>query len=358
MFHILLFFIGICLKTPVFKQPYCFNPVLCELFGKTGGCLMASEKKEKWVVDCEKMAARIRIRVYEHVIKNRGGYLSQACSSAEIFAALYSKIMNLAPSKAPQIPLEFQGVPGPDNPSYLRGGLYNGGYEADYDHFIFSPAHYALVLYAALIEAGRLDSESLLLFNKDGSTLEMIGAEHSPGADTTTGSLAQAISQAAGIALGRRLLGEKGRVWVFMSDGEFQEGEVWEAVEMLVHYKLDNLGVYVDVNGQQCDGKMCDVLDIGNLQKKLGAFGCRAYSVDGHDAEALVAPALKRPDGRPLFVLAKTDPARGIDIYRERSPKLHYLRFATDEEFEKYKQDYEHLARRQNHGNSTKALSK
>jgi transketolase len=243
------------------------------------------------------------------------------------------------------IPREFQGVPGPDNPDYLRGGLYNGGYEAKYDHFIFSPAHYALVLYAALIEAGRLDPESLSFFNKDGSVLEMISAEHSPGADTTSGSLAQAISQAAGIALGRRLLGEKGRVWVFMSDGEFQEGEVWEAVQMLVHYKLDSVGVYVDVNGQQCDGKMSDVLSIGNLKKKLTAFGCRAYAVKGHDIEALVKPAEEKPDGRPLFVLAKTDPVRGIPLFRERAPKLHYLRFANDEEFQKYKADYERLAK-------------
>jgi transketolase len=130
-----------------------------------------------------------------------------------------------------------------------------------------------------------------------------------------------------------------------MSDGEFQEGEVWEAVAMLAHYKLDNIGVYVDVNGQQCDGKMDDVLGIGDLRKKLEAFGGRAYSVDGHDIEALVNPAEEKPDGRPLFVLAQTDPARGVDLFRERAPKLHYLRFTTDEEYQKYKKDYEQLAK-------------
>ncbi|MDR3333621.1 MAG: transketolase [Treponema sp.] len=306
---------------------------------------MSILQREAWMVDCEKMAQRIRLRVYEYVIKNRGGYLSQACSSAETFAVLYSKVMKLAPSKAPMIPLAFQGVPGPDNPNYLRGGLYNGGYEPDCDTFIFSPAHYALVLYTALIETGRLDPSSLQLFNKDGSVLEMISAEHSPGADTTTGSLAQAISQAAGMALGRRLLKEKGRVWVFMSDGEFQEGQVWETVQILVHYKLDTVGVYVDVNSQQCDGKMADVLDIGDLRKKLEAFGCRAVTVDGHDVAALAKPAGEARDGRPLFVLAKTDPARGVELFRERAPKLHYLRFTTDEEFLRYKQDYERLAK-------------
>jgi transketolase len=306
---------------------------------------MAKHIKEAWVGGCEKMAARIRLRVYEYVIKHRGGYLSQACSSAEIFAALYSRVMRLAPSKAPMIPEPFSGTPGADNPAYKRGGLYNGGYEPDYDHFIFSPAHYALVLYAALIEAGRLDTEALDFFNQDGGVVEMIGAEHSPGVDTTTGSLAQAISQAAGIALGRRLLGEKGRVWVMMSDGEFQEGQVWETVQILTHYKLDNVGIYIDANGQQCDGRMADVLDLGDLRGKLESFGARAVAVDGHDAAALAAPAEAPPDGRPLFVVANTNPVKGIELFGERAPKLHYCRFTSEADYQKYKSDYERLAK-------------
>jgi transketolase len=306
---------------------------------------MADQTKEGWVSGCEKMANRIRLRVYEYVIKNRGGYLSQACSSAEIFAALYYRIMKLASSKAPMLPEPFLGVPGKNNPHYKRGGLYNGGYEPYFDHFIFSPAHYALVLYAALIEAGRLDKEGLSYFNQDSGIVEMIGAEHSPGIDTTTGSLAQAISQATGIALGRKLLGEKGRVWVMMSDGEFQEGQVWETVQVLVHYRLDNVGVYIDVNGQQCDGRMADVLNIGDLRGKLEAFGAKAVTVDGHDVAALAAPSEDPPDGRPLFVVAKTNPIKGIELFGEHAPKLHYCRFTSEEDYQKYKNDYERLAK-------------
>ena len=304
---------------------------------------MTEQTKENWVMECEKIATRIRLRVYEYVIKNRGGYLAQACSSAELFAALYYRIMKLAPSKAPMIPEPFSGVPGKDNPYYKRGGLYNGGYEPDFDHFIFSPAHYALVLYATLIEAGRLDEEGLSYFNKDGSVVEMIAAEHSPGVDTTSGSLAQAISQATGIALGRRLLGEKGRVIVMMSDGEFQEGQLWEAIQTLVHYKLDNVIVYIDANGIQCDGKISDVLNMGDLRGKLEAFGAKAVSVDGHDVAALAAPAEETRDGRPLFVMANTNPTKGIKLFEERVPKLHYCRFQTEEDYQKYKQDYERL---------------
>ncbi|MCY4035899.1 MAG: transketolase, partial [bacterium] len=165
----------------------------------------------------ENLAERIRNRVFEHVLKNNGGYLSQALSAAGIFAALYGSVLKLGPVEGPLVPGEFPGVPSNSNRAYNSGGRFNGAPGPDRDRFLFSPAHYALVLYAALIEAGRLDPSALDQFNADGSTMEMIGAEHSPGVETTTGSLAQALSQGAGIALARQMRGESGRTWVFMS---------------------------------------------------------------------------------------------------------------------------------------------
>ncbi|NDJ60912.1 MAG: transketolase, partial [Chloroflexi bacterium] len=202
-----------------------------------------------------------------------------------------------------------------------------------------------LVLYSTLIEVGRMAPEGLEQFNQDGSTVEMIGAEHSPGVETTTGSLAQAISQAGGIALARKLRGDTGRVWVLMTDGEFQEGQTWEAVAAMAYYKLDNVGIYVDVNGQQCDGAMDDVMNIEPLCEKLEAFGARAFDVPGHDIEALAAPADLEPDGRPLFVLARTNPACGISVLEERSPNLHYVRFKSADERARYQQIYDGMVK-------------
>ncbi|HRE29114.1 MAG TPA: hypothetical protein PK954_20890, partial [Anaerolineales bacterium] len=82
---------------------------------------------------------------------------------------------------------------------------------------------------------------------------------------------------------------------------------------MMLVYKLDRVGVYVDVNGQQCDGRMEDVLNIEPIAEKLAAFGARVVSVDGHDLDALAAPAELEPDGRPLVVLAYTDPCRCLE---------------------------------------------
>ena len=285
------------------------------------------------------MAAGIRRRVMAHVLANNGGYLSQACSSAELLAALYASVLKLSPTDGPLNPPAFEAVPGPDAPR-MSGGVFHGEPGPDLDRLIISPAHYALVVYAALIETGRLDEAALDQFNKDGSTVEMIGAEHSPGFETTTGSLAQALSTAGGIALGRRLKKETGRTFVFMSDGEFQEGQTWEAIQALAYYRLDTVRVVVDVNRAQCDGPMDSVMTIEPLATKLKAFGASVDSVDGHDIAALTS-SLERPTGKPHFVLAYTDPARGVPLLNDRRPVLHYLRFTGPEERAAYQKFYD-----------------
>jgi transketolase len=285
------------------------------------------------IASATSMAENIRFRVFEHVMANDGGYLSQACSAAEVLATLYT-VANLAPLAAPKFPEPFHQVPG-KNSVYLNGGDFHGEIGPERDRIVVSPAHYALVVYAALIETGRLDASALDQFNQDGSTVEMIGAEHSPGFESTTGSLAQALSTAGGIALGRRLKGEAGQVYVFMSDGEFQEGQTWEALQALAFHKLDNVRVIVDVNKGQCDGPMSEVMNIEPLSLRIRAFGCSVDSVPGHDISTL-AHALTRGTGKPHFVLAYTDPVRGVPVLQERAPNLHYLRFTGAEERQRY----------------------
>lgn len=241
------------------------------------------------------------------------------------------------------MPLPFIGVPGIANPAGSTGAAYNGPTDANLDRFIMSPVHYALVLYATLVEVGRMSSEGLAQFNQDGSTVEMIGAEHSPGHEVTAGSLGQALSQAGGIALARKLRADTGRVFVFMSDGEFQSGQTWETLQALRFHKIDNLIAIVDVNQQQCDGAMKDVMAIEPLADRIEAFGIEVASVDGHDITALSTAANRKPVGTPLVVLAYTDPCREIPLLEERRPTLHYLRFKTAEE----KMNYQSFLRQQ-----------
>ena len=288
-----------------------------------------------WTQRAEAVALGVRRRVLVHTLRTGGGYLSQACSSAELLSVLYTRVLRLGESCGPMNPPPFGGVPGPGAPS-MRGGAYNGPRLADTDRFVFSPVHYSLVLYSVLIEMGRLAPQALETFNQDGSTVEMIGAEHSPGIEVTAGSLAQALSVASGMAMARKRKAERGRVWVFMTDGEFQEGQTWEAVAAAAFHRLSGLRVLVDLNGQQCDGAMGEVMNIEPLSERLRAFGADVVEVDGHLIPA-IAEACERPaTDRPLFVIARTDPCRGLAVLRSRAPNLHYVRFKSQAEREAF----------------------
>lgn len=290
--------------------------------------------------EIERIASGIRQRVLAHTLANNGGYMSQACSSAELLATLYYSLLTLGPTDGALVPAEFSGVPRVGGGHAATGAIFHGDKAPHLDRLISSPAHYALVIYAALIEMGRLEEDGLEKFNRDGSTVEMIGAEHSPGFETTTGSLAQAISQAGGIALARKLRGDTGRTWVFMSDGEFQEGQTWEALNAIGHWKLDGIRVIVDVNGAQCDGPMESVMNIEPLDQRVEAFGWDVRKIDGHDIPALLQAGRAESD-RPVMVLCYTDPARGLPLLQERYPVLHYLRFSSDDERQKYQDVFE-----------------
>jgi transketolase len=296
--------------------------------GREGATNATDATDAAWLTESQRVAAGIRRRVLEHVVKHGEGYLSQACSAAELFAILYTRILRLAPVASPLCPKPFSGVPGPRNPGYVTGTAFNGERGGSLDRFIFSPTHYALTLYAALVEVGRMDEAGLDAYNVDGSTLETIGAEHSPGIEVTSGSFGQALSQAAGIAAARRMRGETGRVWVMMSDGEFEEGQTWEALAASAFQGLGNLRVVVDANGQQCDGPVSSVTLLEPLADRVRAFGASVDEVDGHDLRALEV-ALARPSREPHVVIARTDPARGMPLLSERAGFLHTVRIAT-----------------------------
>lgn len=295
----------------------------------------SAQAGNNWLEECQRIAEGIRRRALTHTIVH-GGYLSQACSSAEIFGLLYGHQMTLGASSGPAIPPPYQGwVETKDE--RVAGMVYNGGRSPDTDRFFVSPTHYALVVYAALIEAGRLDPAALDQFNTDGSRVEMIGGERSPGHEVNGGSFGQAISQAAGVAWARRKNGESGRVWVFLGDGELQEGQTWEAVMSMAYLGLDSVTVLVDVNGQQVDGRTDSVMGLEPLIDKFQAFGWAAAKVDGHDLQAMNDACSAPHPGKPLMVLAYTSPYQGIAKLEERYPHLHYVRFKSEEERDAYR---------------------
>jgi transketolase len=287
---------------------------------------------DSWQDEARRVATGIRKRALDVAVRHNGGYLTQACCAAEILATLYVRVMQLGPPVSPPEPPLFPGAPGRAGDKEVWGGGYNGAPRTDTDRFILSPAHYATALYAALIETGRLGPEALEQYSRNGATVEMIGGEHCPGMEVTTGSLGQGLSAGVGQAVARRQLGRKGRIWVLMSDGELQEGQTWEALQVAANFRLDNLAVYLDANRYQVDGPMDRVMNIEPLAPKIAAFGWKAVEVDGHDVDALFQASQAGEEGLALFVICRTELARGIPSLRARPPdKLHFIRFREGE---------------------------
>ncbi len=283
------------------------------------------------IEEIQKAATRVRKNILRLAIERNGCYLGQACSSAEIFTSLYMRILKLGPSLGSMEALPFPGVPGPNNMDYPKGSLYHGAFAPDKDRFFVSPAHYASVVYCTLAEFGRISHEAIDKFNVDGWNLEMIGAEHSPGFECTAGSLGQTISIACGTAHARKIKKETGKVYVLLSDGEIQEGQAWEAFQAASFYHLDNLVVYIDVNGQQVEGYTKDVMNIEPLKARLEAFGAKTVDINGHDVQSLINASTTEYTGKPLVVLCRTSSAQGVPMLEKRKPFLHFVRIPKSE---------------------------
>ncbi|HYA49563.1 MAG TPA: 1-deoxy-D-xylulose-5-phosphate synthase N-terminal domain-containing protein, partial [Streptosporangiaceae bacterium] len=167
--------------------------------------------------DLRRLAAAIRLHAVRMVALHGSGYLGQALSAAEQYAAVYG--------------------------AALRPGT---------DRVVCSPAHYVIAAYAAAARTGLLDEAMLATYGQDGSALEAIGTERSPVPDYACGSLGQGLSAAAGFALADRLRGHpEVRTFAFLSDGELEEGQVWEAAMFAGHYRLGRLTVLLDANNSQ-----------------------------------------------------------------------------------------------------------
>lgn len=220
-----------------------------------------------------RLAVRIRMRATEMVAIQGFGYLGQALSSAEIFAVLF-------------------------------GGAMRYGH----DRFVLSPGHYVISLFAAGAETGLLDPGKLAAYGRDGAELEAIGSERTPLADLVCGSLGQGLSGAIGFALAAQLAGEDRDVFAFLSDGEMEEGQVWEAAMFAAHRRLHRLVAVIDANNSQVDGPVTSVTTLEPLSDKWRAFGWRVAEVDGHDVEALRGALASRHDADgPLVIIARTD---------------------------------------------------
>jgi transketolase len=230
------------------------------------------------------------------------GYIAQALDIADVLAVAYFHAMTYRPEDP-----EWEGR----------------------DRFLLSNGHYAIALYAALIEAGIIPAEELESYGSDESRLPMSGmAAYTPGMEMSGGSLGVGMSIAVGMALGLKRKKSSSRVYILFSDGELDEGAVWEALMSAAHYKLDNLIAIVDVNNQQADGPSTQVMAFEPLVQKLEAFGWFTQRIDGNDLDAVIGAfdaAKDHAEAKPRIIIADTLMGKGVPFLEARE-KNHFIR--------------------------------
>lgn len=213
----------------------------------------------------------------------------------------------------------------------LLAGLYAGNirFKVDApnwdgrDRVILSKGHAAMALYPALAEAGIIEESELDTFKQDGSRL---GGHPSlnglPGIEFASGSLGQGLSLGVGTCLAlKKKNNTESRTFVFLGDGECDEGSVWEAAASAGHYHLNNLVAVVDMNAVQYDGLTTEVMDMSPFEKKWIDFGWEVVSIDGHNIGEILDAYDRRGD-KPLAVLAHTIKGKGVS-FMENNWKYH-----------------------------------
>ncbi len=243
-------------------------------------------------------AAKIRLGAVTAVHSAGSGHPGGSLSISDILAYLYFEHMRIDP----------------ENPQW-----------SGRDRFVLSKGHTAPALYAALAERGFFDPALLTTLRQADSILQgHPDMKHIPGVDMSTGSLGLGFSCACGMALAGKIDNADYRVYSIVGDGESQEGQIWEAAMFAAHYKLDNLCVFLDLNGLQIDGKITDVMNPTPHDEKFKAFGWNVICIDAHDFEQ-IENALKAAGeckGKPTAIIAKSIKGKGVS-YMENQAGWH-----------------------------------
>lgn len=252
---------------------------------------MGGSKSKHSIVELEKIANNIRIDLIKMLEHAGSGHSAGPLDLADIFTALYFEILKHDPKK----------------PDWDKR-----------DILVLSNGHCVPVRYAAMAEAGYFPKAELMTLRQLGSRLQgHPERQRLPGLETTSGPLGCGLSQAVGMSLALRMDKADHR-WVYcvMSDGEQDEGNIWEAAMLAGKYKLSNLIAITDRNNIQIDGPTEQVMPLEDLAAKWTAFGWHVLEIDGNDIEAVIEACdmAKAVTEKPTMIIAHTVPGKGVDF--------------------------------------------
>ncbi len=252
----------------------------------------------------DKISKLIRIHILEMIYKAKSSHIASCFSVLDILNILYAKILEIDPKC-------------PNNPNR--------------DYLIMSKGHAAAALYATLAYYHFFPIQELAEYCKNGSRFAGHVATAVPGVEFSTGALGHGLSVACGLALV-----SKKRVYVIISDGECDEGSIWEAALFAPHHHLYNLTLIIDYNKIQSFGRVDDVLSLEPLVSKWKSFNWQVLEVDGHNYDDL-ARALTRESILPKVIIAHTIKGKGVS-FMENDLVWHY-RTPNEKQYEQARKE-------------------
>ncbi len=261
----------------------------------------------------KKIATEIRKRIVRMHAKSRSSHIGSALSSVDILTVLYFGILKIDTK----------------NPWAKKR-----------DRFILSKGHAASALYAVLSLRGFFSEEILDEYCIDGGRLPGHSTMHCvPGVEVSTGSLGHGLSIGVGMAIAAKYDAFEYRIFVLLSDGECDEGSVWEASMFAAHRKLDNLIVIIDYNKLQAFGRTKEVVNLEALSDNWAAFGWEVKEIDGHNFSKIEDTLCRVPfkKNKPGLIIAHTIKGKGVSFMENRlewhykSPDKEQLEIALKE---------------------------
>ena len=246
------------------------------------------------IMEYSHVSKKIRERVLKMIFESGSSHIGSAFSCVDILTVLYFNILSIDPKN----PLN-----------------------SDRDRFILSKGHAASALYAALAERGFFPEENLDSYCRDKSnlpghpTLRCV-----PGVEASTGSLGHGLAIGSGMAFAGKKDNKNYRVFVLMSDGECNEGSVWESAMFSAHHKLDNLIGIIDYNKLQAMGRTDEVIGLEPLRKKWESFGWAVEETDGHNHSEIEKRLKKTPfkKDKPSLIIAHTTKGKGVSFMEDK----------------------------------------
>lgn len=261
--------------------------------------------------ELKKFALNIRKAILYSIHSIGSGHIGGSLSMADALAVLYGREMQNIDPKNPKNP--------------------------DRDKLVVSKGHCGPAVYGTLALKGYFPYEELTTMNRAGTNLPShCDTNKTPGVDMTTGSLGQGTSLACGMAYGDRLAGRGNRVFLFVGDGETNEGQCWEAFTFASAKKLSNLVVLIDWNKRQLDGVSEEIYPAANFQAKMEAFGFDTVTVKGNDVDEVAAALERTRKGGEKPYCIVLDTVKGYGIDEVANTKMNHSLPVNDEQYEKW----------------------